>query len=162
MTRSPPPSAADRPNRIPWPPILFTAAVLGSWAAGRAYPLSWPGLDDTPARIIGLGIGAAGLALLAWATVTLWRRGTTFLPHRGSTRLVMDGPFAFRRNPIYLAEVLILIGAAEAAKNVWFAGGAVFFAVFITWLAILPEERHLEAVFGQAYLDYKARVRRWI
>lgn len=162
MPPTPQTDAAARPARIPWPPILFAAAILGAWAAGRAYPLSWPGLDDAPARIIGLGVGLAGAALLAWGTITLWKAGTTVLPDKAATRLVTNGPFAFRRNPIYLAEVLMLFGAAELTKNVWFAGAAALFAMLVTWLAILPEERHLEAVFGQAYLDYKARVRRLI
>jgi protein-S-isoprenylcysteine O-methyltransferase Ste14 len=39
---------------------------------------------------------------------------------------------------------------------------ALPFAVLVTWLAILPEERHLEERFGDAYRDYKARTRRWI
>jgi protein-S-isoprenylcysteine O-methyltransferase Ste14 len=39
---------------------------------------------------------------------------------------------------------------------------APVFAVLMTWLAILPEERHLEAKFGDAYRAYKARTRRWI
>lgn len=161
MTSSPS-DAADRPNRIAWPPILFSAAILGALAAGWAFPVPWPGLDDTPARIVGLGFGVAGLVLLFWATFTLWKEGTTFLPHQRSTRLVTHGPFALRRNPIYLAEAFLLLGAAAVTMNVWFVGAAGLFAVFITWLAILPEERHLEAVFGQTYLDYKARVRRLI
>jgi protein-S-isoprenylcysteine O-methyltransferase Ste14 len=54
------------------------------------------------------------------------------------------------------------IGLAELAKNVWIAVLAIPFAILVTWLAILPEEVHLEARFGDAFRDYKARTRRWI
>jgi protein-S-isoprenylcysteine O-methyltransferase Ste14 len=47
-------------------------------------------------------------------------------------------------------------------KNIWFAILALLYAALVTWLAILPEERHLEAKFGDAYRAYKATTRRWI
>ena len=83
-------------------------------------------------------------------------------PDAGATALVTDGPYRRFRNPIYLADCLILLGLAELTKNVWFVAAAVAFVVLVTWLAILPEERHLERRFGAAYLDYKAKSRRWI
>ena len=46
--------------------------------------------------------------------------------------------------------------------NIWFAILAIPYIPLVTWLAILPEERHLEARFGDAWRDYKARTRRWI
>ncbi|KAB2911883.1 MAG: isoprenylcysteine carboxylmethyltransferase family protein [Hyphomicrobiaceae bacterium] len=150
-----------RPSSIPWPPILLVAAVGGAIVLGRIYPLSWPGLDDWPAQAVGYGIGAAGLALVAWGIVTLHRAGTNVRPDRGADRLITEGAFRFRRNPIYMGDVLILLGLAQVTGNIWFAILAPPFAVALLLLAILPEERHLEARFGQAYLDYKARTRRW-
>ena len=153
---------SDRPTAFPWPPVLLAASAVAAWILGRLWPVPWPGLDDTPARIVGIGLGLAGLALMAWAGAALRRRRTTILPHKGAERLVTDGPFRYRRNPIYLADVLLLLGAAELTKNIWFVILAPLFAALVTWLAILPEERHLEARFGEAYRDYKARTRRWI
>ena len=154
--------SADRPSHIPWPPILWGGGVIASLALGYLTPLGWPGTDDFAARTIGLTIGAAGIALLVWAILTLRRHGTTVLPDVGATALVTDGPYWRFRNPIYLADVMILLGIAELTKNVWFVVGAVAFVALVTWLAILPEERHLERRFGKAYLDYKAKSRRWI
>jgi protein-S-isoprenylcysteine O-methyltransferase Ste14 len=147
---------------LPWPPLLLFGAVVGAWALGRVFPLGWPGVDDDAAHSVGLGIGLAGVALLIWSAVTLRRHRTTFLPSRASaTHLVTDGPYAIRRNPIYIADVLMLLGVAELTKNVWFAIFAVAFVPLVTWLAILPEERHLEDRFGDAYRAYKASTRRW-
>jgi protein-S-isoprenylcysteine O-methyltransferase Ste14 len=154
--------ATQRPTRFPWPPVLIVATLAAAWALERAVPLSWPGLDDSLARIAGIGIGIAGLALMVWAAVTLGRARTTVLPHRGVSVLVTTGPFRFRRNPIYLGEVMMFLGLAELTKSVWLVILAPVFALLITWLAILPEERHLEARFGDAYRAYRARTRRWI
>ncbi len=153
---------ADRPSRIPWPPLLLLGVVTGAVLLGLLRPLPWPGLDDWPARAVGLGLGAAGIVLLIMAIVTLRRHGTTVLPDAGATMLVTSGPFRRFRNPIYLADCLILLGLAELTKNVWFVISAVVFAILVTWLAIRPEEAHLETRFGDAYLDYKAKTRRWL
>lgn len=161
MTK-PPEQGTAPPSTVPWPPILLVATVATAVALGHVLPLSWPGESDWPARMAGRGIGLAGLVLFGWAAWTLHRHGTTILPDKATTVLVTDGPFRFRRNPIYIAQVLILFGAAEITQNVWFAILALPFAGLVTWLAILPEERHLEARFGDAYRAYKAKTRRWI
>ena len=153
--------AASRPSAVPWPPILFAGAIAAALLLGRIFPLAWPGLDDAGARVVGYAFGLAGLALTAWGLVTLYHAKTNILPHKGADRLVTEGAFRFRRNPIYMGEVLILLGLAQATLNIWLVVMAPIFAVAILLLAILPEERHLEARFGEEYLDYQARTRRW-
>jgi protein-S-isoprenylcysteine O-methyltransferase Ste14 len=153
---------ADRPSRIPWPPILLVGILTAAAALGYMRPLPWPGLDDWPARAVGLGLGIAGIALMILSILALRRHGTTVLPDVGASALVTSGPYRRFRNPIYLADCLILLGVAELTKNIWFVVGAVVFSVLVTLLAIVPEERHLERRFGEAYLDYKAKTRRWL
>ena len=152
---------AMRPSAIPWPPVLLVAGFGCGALLGRLYPLPWPGVDDLAAQVIGLGLGAAGIALMAWGVLTLYLADTTVLPHKRVDRFVTHGAFRFRRNPIYMGEVLLFLGLAQATGNIWMAIMAPLFAAAIMVLAILPEERHLEARFGDAYLDYKSRTRRW-
>jgi len=156
------PDSSDRPSDIPWPPILIVAVIAGAIVLSRAAPLAWPGLDDSAAHYIGLGMGALGILLLVAAIVTLRQAGTTLRPHAAATALVTTGPYRRFRNPIYLAYCLMLFGLAEMTKDVWFVVAAIVFGLLVTWLAILPEERYLERRFGRAYLDYKAKSRRWI
>ena len=152
---------ASRPSSIPWPPILIVAALAAGVLLARLTPLAWPGTDDLAARMIGYGFGAAGVALVARGFLTLQRAGTTIMPNQGAERLVTEGAFSFRRNPIYMGEVLIFLGLAQFTHNIWFAILAPVLAIALYALAIRPEEQHLEARFGQAYLDYKERTRRW-
>ena len=151
----------ERASAVPWPPLLLAAAIAAALALGKLYPLPWPGIDDPPARVIGYGLGLIGLLLIGWGTLALIQSGTTVAPHRPAAHLVTRGPFSFRRNPIYMGEVLLLLGLAQATGNIWMAIMAPLFAAAVLVLAILPEERHLEARFGEAYLAYKERTRRW-
>jgi len=154
-------SPEDRPSAFPWPPLLFALAILAAFAMGRLLPLPWPGLDDLPARIIGYGFGIGGILLSAWAILTLARARTNIMPHRAADRLITSGPYRIWRHPIYMAETMILLGAAQATGNIWFAILSVLFTVLILGLAVLPEERHLEARFGAEFEAYRARTRRW-
>lgn len=155
-------NAGDRPGKVPWPPILLVVAVAGAVALGRFVPLPWPGVGDGAASAVGLGFGVAGVLILAWAGMTLRRHQTTILPHEGASTLVTEGPYRWRRHPIYIADVFLLFGAAELTRNIWFVILAFAFAGLVTYLQIIPEERHLEAKFGDAWRSYAARTRRWI
>ena len=154
-------SQEEPPSRIAWPPLLIAAALAAAVLLGRFYPLPWPGLNDLPAQIIGYGLGGLGVLLTGWGFITLNRADTTVQPHKPVKRLVTHGAFGFRRNPIYMGEVLIFLGLAQVTGNIWMALVAPALAILLFALAILPEERHLEARFGEEYLAYKARTRRW-
>jgi protein-S-isoprenylcysteine O-methyltransferase Ste14 len=155
-------ASTERANNFPWAPVLLIVAVAAAALATRIWPLPWPGIDDSPAHGVGVGFGVVGLGLILWSILTLRRSGTTFLPAGTTTTLVTTGPFARFRNPIYLGDALVLLGAAEITKSIWFVAGALLFGVLVTILQIIPEERHLEHQFGDAYVEYKSRTRRWI
>jgi protein-S-isoprenylcysteine O-methyltransferase Ste14 len=152
---------AVRPSAVPWPPVLLAAAIVAGIILHRYVRLPWPGLNDRPAKAVGYGIGIAGLGLIAWALVTMLREGTNIMPNKTALHLVTRGPFRYWRHPVYMGEVLLLLGLAQATLNVWFVILAPLFALAVYRLAVLPEERHLEARFGADYLAYKARTRRW-
>ena len=120
-----PDAAHERANTFPWPPVLLVVALTAPWLAGSALPISWPGLDDIPAQIIGDAFGIAGLALIVWAIVVLRRAGTTVMPDKKSTALVMSGPYSYFRNPIYLGDAMVLLSVAELTKNIWYVLAAV-------------------------------------
>ena len=75
--------------------------------------------------------------------------------------LVFKGPFRFSRNPIYLSMVSLLLGVGIWTNSLWFIGLAALVVVLLFWGVISREERYLERMFGEEYLNYKRRVRRW-
>lgn len=105
---------------------------------------------------------AVGFGMMIWAWKLFHVKGTAVHPFDESTHFVVEGPYLFTRNPMYLGMTLILLGIA------FFAGTPPVFlpplAFFLTmnFLFIPYEEKKMEATFGRAYLDYKSRVRRWL
>jgi protein-S-isoprenylcysteine O-methyltransferase Ste14 len=133
-------------------------AILVSVLAARLWPPSalFPG-----AFAVGGLLVAFALGLDLWAMLEM-RRRANILPHRAATALVTTGPFAWSRNPIYLANGLLLLGLGGLFDNAWLIVAAPA-AVFATdRLAIRREERHLAALFGAAWSEYMSRVRRWL
>ena len=104
----------------------------------------------------------AGILLNGWAVGLFRTKKTTIKPFEVSSDLLMEGPFRFSRNPMYLCMILILSGAVFFFNN--FTSIMAPFAMFITLnFEFIPyEEQMLEEKFGKTYVDYKSRVRRWL
>lgn len=150
-------------GHIPLPPLIYLAAIAISIALGLLYPLPWIG-DILGDMLFAIGwlVTAAVLALWITAIRAMRRARTTLHPNGIPDHLVTSGPFAITRNPIYLANTLLLIGVGLITGIVWFFLLA-FVAAFITSkLAIEREEKVLATKFAKKYRDYARRVRRWI
>ena len=154
---------AKRPNRLPWPPIIYVAAIAIAILLGIAYPLPWIGPPLSEILFAAGFLVIAGVVAIDVAAMRAMRRAnTTIMPNKASEQLVTNGPFSFSRNPIYLANTMLMFGGGLVAGSLWFFLLG-FIAAFITRkLAIEREEKHLTARFGKRYIDYAKRVRRWI
>jgi protein-S-isoprenylcysteine O-methyltransferase Ste14 len=157
-------TATGAPNRIPWPPILFVAAALVALVAHWLLPLPWPSSQvlRLPLAAVGLCLICAALALEVTAALTFRRHRTTILPHRAASALITDGPFAKSRNPIYLGNSALLLGAGLLAGVLWLVLAAPLAALAVQKLAIEREERHLAQRFGAAWQAYAAATPRWL
>ncbi len=157
------PPATDRPSSFPWPPVLLATAIgVGIALDQLLFRLPVPLAETGPAHVIGMLLLLAGAVLVLWAALQFPAHRTSIRPDRGADALVAAGPFAFSRNPIYLGEVLALVGAGIAFNRGWLLLVAPLFAWAVTRLAIIPEEAYLMRRFGPTYQDYTARVRRWL
>jgi len=102
-------------------------------------------------------------AIIAASSFIMFRRArTSFLPFKPAAALVTNGPYRFTRNPMYLSLVLLYVGLALRSDLFWVLALAPIAIVLVQYLAIVREEQYLERKFGQEYLIYKARVRRWV
>ncbi|WP_265499994.1 methyltransferase family protein [Paracoccus beibuensis] len=141
-----------------YPPVWLLAFIGLAWGCGRLLPAGPPILQP-----IGWALTAAGLALALWAAALMLQSRTTVDPHGQPQALVTTGPFALSRNPIYLADLLILLGAA-LALGAWLAAPLLVWALARILAArfIRPEEARLAAAFPADFARYAARTRRWI
>jgi len=152
-----------RPNNLPWPPIIYLAAIGIGILLNVFQPLPWFGQP-----LAGILSMLGWLMIVAWVALNIWairamrRAGTTVRPDRGTDHLVTDGPFSFTRNPLYLAGTMLVLGIGLVSGIAWFLLLAILAAFAVQKVTIEREERHLQARFGEIYLDYARRVRRWI
>lgn len=153
----------DASSAIAWPPIIYASSALVSGLLSYARPLPFlPGFASLPLRILGIALVLAGLAIGVTAVVGFRRAGTAIPPTQPTTAIVADGIYRFTRNPMYLGFTIILAALALAVNSLWFLIATPVAIYAVTKLAIELEERYLEAKFGQGYLAYKRRVRRWL
>jgi len=155
--------ARSKSGRLPLPPIIYVSAIAAAVILGWAFPLPWlgPPLSDILFAAGWLAI-AAFAALFLTAVRAMFRARTTVHPNRIPDHLVTSGPFSLSRNPIYLADTLLMIGIGLIAGNAWFLLLAVAASFITQKAAIEGEEKILAEKFGKKYRDYAKRVRRWI
>ena len=153
-------SKSDTPGiRVP-PPVYYVVAFLAGVALELIFPTSWPPFGVRLAAT--LLAGAAWFALDGAAMVYFRRARTSMVPMNPTTALVTSGPYRVTRNPMYVGMAFLYVALAFAFGVIWallFLPGVI---VIVDRFVIAREEPYLERKFGQAYRDYKARVRRWL
>lgn len=148
---------------MPWPPFIYFGAIVVSIALGVFYPLPWiGGLLEDLLFAIGWLVLLAVAALWFGSIRTMIRAKTTLDPNGTPEHLITTGPFSVSRNPIYLANTMLLIGIGLVGGMTWFLPLAFVAAFATTKLAIEREEKILADRFGKRYREYARKVRRWI
>ena len=147
--------------RVPVPWVFVLSYLLGvalEFALrlhGRLSSYGWP----VP---LGGVLFALGAAIAGWGWLLFHRAGTTRVPGESSTTLVTGGPYRFTRNPMYVGLSLAYLGEAGLLQQFVPVILLPFVILYLNQVVIPLEEERLRAVFGQAYVDFQARVRRWL
>jgi protein-S-isoprenylcysteine O-methyltransferase Ste14 len=145
------------------PPDVVWVAVAGlMWLVSTRTPhLALP-----PVLRIGASVAltVAGIAIIVSARAALSAANTTWHPTTPdqTSSLVTTGVFAISRNPVYLGMLLVMLGLGVALSSPAALLTSVLLVLYLDRLQIAPEERALSHKLGQEYVDYQARVRRWI
>ena len=141
--------------------MALAIGMIAGFGLNWLFPLPFvpPSL---PRALIGLVLFLAGIFLAAWSVRTFRRAHTNVLTNQSASTIVATGPYGFSRNPIYVGMFLGLSGFAIAFNTLWFLVVLVAMVFVIRFGVIAREEIYLESKFGARYLDYKARVRRWL
>ncbi|AEV84226.1 Protein-S-isoprenylcysteine O-methyltransferase [Actinoplanes sp. SE50] len=143
------------------PPPLYYAAGL---AAGMAidHVVTLP-IGARPATAIaGALITAAGAVLAAAGVVAVIRHRTTIVPHHAARTLITAGPYRLSRNPMYTGLAVVYPGLTLLLGSWWPLALWPLAVLAVRWLVIRYEEDDLTGLFGEKYLDYRSRVRRWL
>lgn len=151
------------PGLIARPPLLYLGALLLGFVWDRLLPLPYPVPGGELVHwIAGTALILLGVALAAAGIRNFSRAGTPVQSVKPTRALVTTGIHGWSRNPIYLGMFLIYGGIGVAAQSAWVLLITVPLAITIRFGIVAREEAYLEERFGDAYRDYKARVRRWL
>ena len=143
-----------------YPPVYFLLAILTMFGLHWVAPVAaWIG---NPWRMFGGVFVLLGMAIMVVAAKLFHKHETTIKPFEESSALVLSGPYRFSRNPMYLAMVIILFGIAVLLGTLTPLFVIPVFAWLITSQFLVREEEDLAKRFGEQYLDYTSRVRRWL
>jgi len=150
----------DNPGVIAPPPLIYAGPLAVGLLLNLKFPLRF--MPRKVAAILGVTLIGASVALVSQAFQRMRRAGTNVNPTEPATVLVTEGPFKFTRNPLYLSLTLFYAGVATLVNALW----AILLLPIVLFVVnrevIEREERYLERKFGEQYMKYKGRVRRWI
>lgn len=136
--------------------VFLPAQVLD--ASGLSRPGSLGSL-----QVIGALLAAAGVVPMAWSFLSFVFRGRgTPAPFDPPRLLVVDGPYRYVRNPMYLGAILSLLGVALFSVSPWLLAYTAAFVLWAHLFVVGYEEPRLRRSFGDDYAAYAARVHRWL
>ncbi len=142
------------------PPLLVFVVLLLAYALNAIIPFpigSSPGLEFAGYFLVGISLLIIGLS--SWLFRSL---NTRIEPWKPTTTMITTGFFAISRNPIYLSLCVACIGVGMILQSWWVVFSVIPAALLLYHFVIAREEAYLERKFGEAYVQYKARVRRWL
>jgi protein-S-isoprenylcysteine O-methyltransferase Ste14 len=152
-------STQDNPGVVAPPPLMYAGALAIGLVVHRFFPVKClPGA----ARLLGRALMSLSGILALSAFFEMRQAGTHVDPRQPATALVTQGPFRLTLNPLYLSLTLLYADIALMVNSLWailLLPGAL---IMIRYGVINREERYLERTFGEQYLSYKAKVRRWV
>ena len=146
--------------------------VLSRYRGGFFLPLlgfmflcRWNEYENDPV-IWTLGSVAllVSLSIRIWGTAYIGRRIPKWImPHKWDQKeLVKSGPYSIVRNPLYIANIIAMLGICVVFELLWFLPVTFLYLFALYSIVTRYEEEKLSRRFGQAYLTYKKRVPRWI
>jgi protein-S-isoprenylcysteine O-methyltransferase Ste14 len=145
------------------PPVLFLVALLLGLALDHLLPVPVAGPEADLVQCVSAGsLMLVGLALAAAGIRDFTSAGTPVPTYKPTRALVTTGIHGWTRNPIYFGMFLLYGGIGLAARSPWTLILTLPVAITIRYGVVAREEAYLERRFGDAYRQYKARVRRWL
>ena len=147
-------------KRFPLPPALFYTSAGLMIVANRFNLLM---INVQPVyQWVGWGLIVSGILVSSWGSYVFKQHKTNINTFNAPDVLVASGPFRFTRNPMYIGLITALSGTAVVTGSILSIGFLAAFS-FITAVVYIPyEEKRMRYAFGEQYLEYSKKVRRWL
>ena len=142
------------------PPVVYLCSIGLGLLVHFVWPVPW--LSPSIGAPIGVALVLAAVTLFVSSVRTFRKAGTPVPGNRPTTAIVRAGPYAFSRNPIYLAFTLFQLGLAAGMNSLGVLLTLVPAHGLMMGVVVPREERYLEMRFSTEYAAYKRVVRRWL
>ena len=146
-------------SKIP-PPLVVLILVISTFFSSKKIDL----IQIPFQSIISIFILSIGILILLNPVLKFKKSKTTINPikFKKVNKLVTSGIYKYSRNPMYLGLLIIVISSSIFYLNIYSILTPLFFYIWINRFQIKREEIFLTEKFGEEYLSYKNRTRRWI
>lgn len=152
----------DSPKVFIPPPLLYAVVFLAAVLIQKFLPINKDFFDTITSKIIGAVIIGIGLLFNLPALRIFAKTKNTIVTIKPANSLQTSGVYSISRNPMYLSLFLFYIGLSFITGNWW---NLILLPLLFLWVqeyVIKREEKYLVRRFGQQYLDYESKVRRWL
>ncbi len=143
-----------------YPPVWFLLFAITAMVFSKILPVT---LElGTATELLAISLATTGGFLALWARGLFHKASTTVHPYAEASSLITRGAYRISRNPMYLGLLLALTALVVWLQNLSGLVLPPLFILLINRCHILPEEQRLTEQFGETYLNYLNRTRRWI
>ncbi|HEY8033555.1 MAG TPA: isoprenylcysteine carboxylmethyltransferase family protein [Methylocella sp.] len=153
-------ATADRANVVASPTLIFAGILVLGFGLDMMWPVAFlPAGWGLP---LGLIVIFIAVNIKLFAVREMVRVKTHLDIRKPATDIATSGIYGVSRNPLYIGMILLNIGIGCIVNSVWIFLLSAGLAAALQKGVVEPEESYLEQKFGDKYLRYKAKVRRWI
>jgi len=144
------------------PPVIFFIFLILGYGANRIMPVDFIFSAWAVRLLVGMPILMISGIIALTATMVMMKSKTAINYNNPTTKFLLTGPFGFTRNPLYLSLLLAMFAIAVIANSLWYIIFLVIMFFVFNFGIVAREERYLAKNFGDEYIQYKRKVRRWI
>ena len=152
----------DHAHIVAHPPVIFGVVLAVGFLIHRFYPIAIMAHPSTLSKVLANLLFVISGVIMVTTTRLMLRKKTDPRADRPTTTIVTEGFFRYTRNPLYLSLMLIYSGISIYANSLWLVFLLPVLLIALERGVVVREEEYLEGKFGDEYLQYKNKVRRWI
>ena len=144
------------------PPVVALLVAAAMWGVASVTARIEMALLVRASAALAFAIAGVGMAISG--VIAFHHARTTVSPVKpdSASSLVTSGVYRFTRNPMYLGLCLVLLAWASFLSSALAFLGPILFIFYINRFQIVSEETALSRIFGAAFSNYQAKVRRWL
>ena len=152
----------DNPGVYIPPPIIYILTFLTAVFIQKKVPINNMFFNQRLTKYIGLGFLIIASFFVVRSLRQFFISKNSLVTIKPALSLQTNGIYSITRNPMYVGLAIVYLGISCFIGNWW---NIIFFPLLILIVQeyiIKREEKYLVRRFGQEYIDYKTKVRRWL